>query len=143
MQFKPWLLYGVMSLHVGRWYKKELIRHLKRLILSPQGWHATLFSPTNSGEGAILDADYPSMRQVDMVYNVTSSRITPDLTFIIIPWYKSTEVFLLTSLLPVVHDDLISWIMFCCTSTQIFKIISTVSTKGQTHYARMTQRQHS
>ena len=76
VQFKP---YGVISLHVGRWYVKELIRHLTRLILSPEGWHATLFSPTNSGGGAILDAYYPSLRQVDMGHNVTSSRITPGL----------------------------------------------------------------
>ena len=45
-------------------------------------------SPANAGGGAILDADYPSMRLVDMGYNVTSSRITPDLTSIIIPCYK-------------------------------------------------------
>ena len=47
-----------------------------------------LISPANSGGEAILDAGYPSKRQVDMGYNVTSSRITPDLTSIIIPWYK-------------------------------------------------------
>ena len=75
-------------LHVGRWYVNELIRHLSGLILSPGGWNATLFSPENAGGGAILDADYASMRQVDMVYNVTISRITPDLTSIILPWYK-------------------------------------------------------
>ena len=45
-------------------------------------------SPANAGGGAILDTDYPSMRQVDMGYNVTSNRITPDLTSIIIPCYK-------------------------------------------------------
>ena len=50
-------------LHVGRWYVNELIRHLLGLILSPGGWLATLFSPA-------------------------SSRITPDLTSIILPWYK-------------------------------------------------------
>ena len=47
-----------------------------------------LISPANSGGEAILDAGYPSKRQVDMGYNVTSSRITPDLTSIIIPRYK-------------------------------------------------------
>ena len=58
--------------------------YITGLILSPGGWHATLFSPANSGGGAILDADYPSMKQVDMGYNVTCSRIIPDLTSIII-----------------------------------------------------------
>ena len=87
VQFKPLLLYGVMSL--ACWpYVNELICHLTGLILSPGGWHATFFSPANAGGRAILDADYPSMRQADMGYNVTSSRITPDLTSIIIPWYK-------------------------------------------------------
>ena len=75
-------------LHVGRWYVNELIRHLTGVILSPGGLHVTLFSPAISGGRAILDADYPAMRQVDMGYDVTSSRITPDLTSIIIPWYK-------------------------------------------------------
>ena len=72
-------------LYVGRWYVNEFIRHLTGLILSPGGWHATLFSPANFGGGAILDADYPTIKQVDMGYNVTCTRITPDLTFIIIP----------------------------------------------------------
>ena len=72
-------------LHVGRWYVNELIRHLSDLILNPGGWHATLFSLANAGGGAILDADYATMRQADMVYNVTSSKVTPDLTSIIIP----------------------------------------------------------
>ena len=75
-------------LHVGRWYMNELICHLTGLILSPGEWHATFVSPANAGGRATLDADYPSMRQADMGYNVTSSRITPDLTSIIIPWYK-------------------------------------------------------
>ena len=75
-------------LHVGRWYVNELIRHLTGLILSPEGSHATFFSPANAGGGAILDADYASMRKVDIGYNDTSSRITPDLPSIIIPWYK-------------------------------------------------------
>ena len=43
---------------------------------------------TSEVGGAILDADYPSLRQADMDYNVASSRITPDLTSIILPWYE-------------------------------------------------------
>ena len=72
-------------LHVSRWYVNELIRHLSDLTLNPGGWHPTLFSLANAGGGAILDADYATMRQEDMGYNVTSSKITPDLTSIIIP----------------------------------------------------------
>lgn len=52
---------------------KELIRPLTGLFFNHAGWHATRAS---------LDIDYPSMRQVVLGYNVTSSRVLrdPDLT---------------------------------------------------------------
>lgn len=53
-------------LHVGRWFLYELIRLLTGLVFSPAGLDTIL----------LLDADYPSMRQVVIGYNVTSSRVT-------------------------------------------------------------------
>lgn len=55
-------------LHVGRWFLYELTRLLTGLVFSPAGLDTIL--------ELLLDADYPSMRQVVIGHNVTSSRVT-------------------------------------------------------------------
>ena len=60
---------------------KELICPLSGLVFSPAGWHATLLASQFRPVGkASLDADYLSMRQVVLGYNVTSSGVS-DLTW--------------------------------------------------------------
>ena len=62
-----------MFFHDAQWLRK-LICALTALVFIPAGCHATLLTSTLTGGGAGLDADGPSMCQVVLGYNVTSSR---------------------------------------------------------------------